>query len=131
MTTTRSAGFWMASFMAVAAFAGCGAAGVQHAQLHRPPHALSPKSPEQVEIFPHKNPSAPYIEVFRLELADDHNHARGEVLRQMRAKAGELGCDGLVLDGEDFDEPSEAPHLVTSASRRRAICIVYTGEKPH
>lgn len=104
------------SLVAVAVIAtACTSVSVSENTINAPPHPLSPRAPESVELFTAGPPPRPRVDiavirasVSGLSIAD--NDAR---IQEMRKRAAALGCDGLVLAGTD--------------SGWVGTCIVYTG----
>lgn len=102
-----------------------------------PPHALTPKPADAVEIFTTKLPGRPYAEVAVFSAskgkAEDHIDA-------LRARAGEYGCDGLVFtvmpsqhtttaSSGQIGEPSTTT-TATSVGSSSATCVAWIDAPP-
>jgi hypothetical protein len=85
-------------------FAGC--AMVSQDVMNTPPHAMSPRSPDSVEVFTAGPPARA-----RVDVAVIHVNSM-DPLGDMRQRAADLGCDGLVL--------------VHGDTASTGTCIVYT-----
>ncbi len=67
--------------------------------IQSPPHAMTARSPDQVELFTAGAPARAHVDVSVL-------HARygvdnTERLAKLRDSAAAMGCDGLVLQNTD------------------------------
>ena len=101
-------------------------------RINRPPHALHARQPRSVKMFS-SPPARPHVDVAIL-LVDQARFVdaedRVEMLREMRDRAAEIGCDGIVL-GEHSRrrgvDPTTALFLVGggSTSTWQGTCIVY------
>ena len=86
--------------------------------LNTPPRALRPRAPGTVELYQYARVIRPMSEVGVIEIRDpyDPEHKfqpreadRQRFVHQLRAEAGKIGCDGLLL-----------------LEAYRAVCVVYT-----
>jgi hypothetical protein len=111
----------------------CGTS-IQYSPMNNPPHAMQPRPPEAVQVFMESRPKEDFVEVGLFEAqarasglaADD----RAEVLAKMRERAGEMGCDGLIIAGSDDKVEGYVSHgegSTTTYPGYRASCIVFTG----
>jgi hypothetical protein len=100
---TRRGVQWL---LAIVGFCGVGCAPGNMTPLNNPPHALTPRPPEQVEMFMTARPTRSYAEVALIDGA----HLPMERVREC---AAHLGCDALYVD-------------MTSRRFQQAICLVYT-----
>ena len=116
----------LASLLAV----GCAAAPVRYTEINARPSGANPRAPSRVAVFTTNAPEQAYTEIGLLE-ANEPGGSLGELISAMRARAGEAGCDGLVLKyagddhhrggmtywaacivyGEDGDDPSHSVSL--------------------
>ena len=81
-------------FLYIVLVAGC--ASVQVTPLNAPTRTLTPRAAEDVQIYMTRAPDQPYDEVYMIRSdAGDSTQA----LKAMRKKAGELGCDGIIITG--------------------------------
>jgi hypothetical protein len=90
------------------------------------------RSARSVRVFASGPPQRPYRDVALLEAEQTHSlNEQGTkvMLDRLRERAGQLGCDGIVLGG--FTERDGAPpgsgyyFLDPGATTLRATCIVY------
>src|SRR6267154_2587450 len=85
---------------------GC-ASEVAYMPLNKPPHALSRRSRDSVELFTAAAPQREYVEVGMLDAtspAAGGSRASPWVdaaylTSKLRKQAGDYGCDGLVVTG--------------------------------
>jgi hypothetical protein len=101
-----------ASFLVASlAFTGCvNPDTITTDMMNQPPHTLSQRPVESVEVFTAGVPARPRVDVAVIRVAFPSGTPDPIVL--MRRRAAEMGCDGLVL-----------AHLDTGAS---GTCIVYS-----
>jgi hypothetical protein len=92
--------------VATAGFCSVGCAPGNMTPLNDPPHALTPRSPEQVEMFMTGRPTRPYAEVALIDGA----HLP---MARVRECAAQLGCDALYVD-------------VAAKRFQQGICLVFT-----
>ena len=123
--------------IAVPLLVGCGPT-FEAVQINRPPHPLRARKPRSVKLFS-SPPARPHVDVAVLVVdqasvvdAED----RVEMLREMRDRAAEIGCDGIVLGGRTRHEgtdPTTPLFLVGgSTSSWQGTCIVYDDrERPN
>lgn len=94
--------------------AACGG-GVPYTAMNAPPHAMTARTPESVEIFA-QAPQHEHVEVGSYATAPT-SEDKTKVMRHLRAEAAEKGCDALVMSG-------------TSEAGYKATCIVYRDSGP-
>jgi hypothetical protein len=117
--------------VALSALAGCGIS-TYTTLLRQPPHAVAPRNPEAVEIFAAGPPTRPHVDLAFLEADEDTGtgaEGSGPIIAKLRARAGQLGCDALVLGAPFSRIDSFTTTLSGVATDRRglaATCIVYT-----
>ncbi|HEU4579711.1 MAG TPA: hypothetical protein VFS67_15740 [Polyangiaceae bacterium] len=92
---------------------GC-ASTVTATRIRPPPRPLVARDPSSVLVLAGEPPAEPHVKVALLQL--DPNGSRGaggaaQMIRRLREKAAELGCDAVSLE-------STAPPL--------ASCVVFT-----
>lgn len=102
-------------------------ATVQVSEMNRPSKQMSPRPASEVEIFLTKTPKQDYREVYLLRA---EGVTTDEALRLMREKAGELGCEGIVIAGKSdrvVGSPNTATGGTTVSTREGyvASCIVF------
>jgi len=92
---------------------GCGPS-VQYSLVNPPPHAMTARTPESVEILT-AAPARGHVDVGMIAWpAQSASDDKAEILRQMRYDAAQRGCDGLVM----------------GADGKSASCIVYQDSGP-
>lgn len=120
---------------ALALFAGCAATTVDVTPLHPSPRALAARPPATVMIYKTEAPTGA-IEIYRLDAQDGSADERAAALR---AKAAELGCDGLVVHVETATERRDEgqsqtgqlnDHRVIAPAHLSATCVVLPGTDP-
>lgn len=111
--------------------AGCGIS-TSATFLRPPPRTLLPRSGDSVEVFGAGPPSRPHIDLALIEAEQESSNTFGdtpELIAQLRQKAGELGCDALVLT-DLYARVDSLSTLVTGNTYDRkgisGTCIVYT-----
>jgi hypothetical protein len=113
----------IAALLASAVLVSCGTT-VTAVQTNTPPRQMYPRSPLSVEVFTSALPTRPYMDIGILEAQQSSGLSQDslpEIINALREKAGELGCDGIVLT--DSANWVKAGHLVKGF---RATCILYT-----
>jgi hypothetical protein len=111
--------------------AGCGIS-TSATFLRAPPRAMAPRSPDSVEVFGAGPPSRPHVDLALIEAEQQSTNTPGdtpELIAKLRQKAGELGCDGLVL-ASIFSRVDTMTTIVTGNTHDQkgisGTCIVYT-----
>jgi hypothetical protein len=85
---------------------GCSGCSTQFVPTNPYPHALTPHSPESIEVFTSGPPTRPHVDVGIIHL---WGMGWDEYLRDLRDEAARRGCDAVVI-GHGF-----------------STCVVYTG----
>jgi hypothetical protein len=103
------------------------------------PHPLVPKPAAAVHVYTTGAPEVPYVEVGILQSRQSSSaslHEMPEIISSMRAEAGKIGCDGVIINGTaDKHESSTSVHSdrksTTVSSSESTLegfwgaCIVY------
>jgi hypothetical protein len=98
------------SFLTLAA---CGSFSMSFTNSGLPHRPMEEHRAEDVQMFVSGPPKRPYVEAGLLEARGGASDRPDTVLAKMRIRAGQLGCDGLVI-------------IDTSSPKAfRAACIVY------
>ena len=133
--------------------AGCGHS-LTYTALNAPPRPLAPRAPASVELYMTAQPTRPNVEVgyFEIEQQSPASGGTPEMISKLRLRAGEVGCDALVLTGstdriQSYSGQSYGTVHTTSAGPgmggvgayqgttygtanhvrgHRAVCIVFT-----
>jgi hypothetical protein len=119
----------------LATLAACGTRLVV-TNTNTPPRAMTPRSPESVQVFSTSPPPAPYVEVALIEARQQSEYSvdrENVVIDKLRKKAGEMGCDGLVMTGSAdsvVGSSDDKSGYVRTLKGYKATCIVFTGEAP-
>lgn len=98
-------------YLAALGLAGCVATSVKVTSLRPSPRPLTARAVDSVVIYKHDAP-ANAIDVYTLDAQDG---SADERLGELRARAAQLGCDGLVV------------HLDTATERREVTSASTTG----
>lgn len=105
--------------------------------LRAPPRALSPRSGDSVEVFSSGPPSRAHVDLALIEATQQSSSSDGgtaELVAQMRSKAGELGCDALVIS-DAVSRADSLNNLLTGQNTDRkglvGTCVVYSDEQPY
>lgn len=125
------AGLGTLVLMGVALSAGCGIS-TSATFLRAPPRAMVARSPDSVEVFGAGRPTRPHVDLALIEAEQESSNTPGdtpELIAKLRQKAGELGCDALVLT-DTFARVDTLNTVVTGHTYDRKVmsstCIVYT-----
>jgi hypothetical protein len=118
---------------------GCGVS-VEYVPLNTPPHAMKPRPPGSVDVYASNRPERPFVEVGMIEAQQESAYSQAppeQIVAEMRGRAGELGCDGLMLTGGNdavVGGGSVANGSGSSWARTlkgyRGTCIMYKAEAP-
>jgi hypothetical protein len=121
-------------FIALVLAAGCGTS-IRSTPINQPPHPMMARDPASVELFTSGAPPRPHVDVTFIEAEESSSlstHETPDMLRELRDKGAQLGCDGVVIGGVSSRDPgvndAEA-WLVDHPKGRKGIfatCIVYT-----
>jgi hypothetical protein len=95
---------WLACFAAAALCVTAMACGTttRFAPLNPTAHQLRPKPAAAVEVYSTGLPARPYTEVGLIQGMQESEysfHDMPEIIAEMRAEAGRIGCDALILNG--------------------------------
>lgn len=121
-----------------------GCHSIDYSPLNAPPRAMGPRDPATVEVFVERRPERPVVEVGQFEIEQNSPASGGmsTMVEKLRTRAGELGCDGLILGEateriQSLTSQSVAPPTgggvaitagtgqVNTVRGRRAVCFVY------
>src|SRR5690242_16663429 len=112
-----------ARIIALASLLGGCAVTLGYTATNPPPHALSPRAPESVEVHTATSSDRPFVDIGVYEATiDTVGDDRDKVMKRMRAAAGRRGCDALLVDAA-VAAPTPAGPSVDMLYR--ATCIVY------
>jgi len=102
------------------------------------PHPLVPKPAAAVHVYTTGGPAVAYVEVGILQsrqASDMSTHEMPQIIATMRAEAGKIGCDGVIINGAA--DKAESSTTVTEESYSSSnttlegfwgACIVYLDE---
>lgn len=102
------------------------------------PHPLTPKPAAQVHVYTTGAPAVAYVEVGILQSrqsSDLSTHEMPQIIATMRAEAGKIGCDGVIINGAA--DKAESSTTVTESSYSSSqstlegfwgACIVYVDD---
>jgi hypothetical protein len=118
----------MRIILLLVAFAGCGCVRSEFVRTRATP-AGAPRPADAVEVFLLERPTRPFTEVGFVEVhATDESADAGDLMAELRTRAGAEGCDAVAFLG-DNDRISSS----SATSGYRAVCLVYiapTGVPP-
>ncbi len=113
---------------------GCGTA-IKLTNLNPSPKPISPKSPEQVQIFTTGRPAVPYTEVMLISSQQESEFSQDdtpEIIQKMREAAANQGCDALIItmsndtvSGTTGGRSSGAYGHVDTMKGFHGTCVVY------
>jgi hypothetical protein len=91
--------------------------------LAEPPRPMVERGPDDVEVFTAKAPPRQFREVGIIGIEQGLSEASAsELLAQLRARAGERGCDAVVVRDWNYVPPGRR----LAERGYRGTCIVYT-----
>src|SRR5688500_13685642 len=81
---------------------GCRSMSSDYVPMKPAPRPMAPRAGEQVEVFMADAPTRPFVEVGMVEVQEERgDYSSGELIAALRSRAGEAGCDGLILLGDN------------------------------
>lgn len=107
---------------------------VQYSFLNVPPHRVSPRSWDQVEVFHGSLPPRAYVQIGTIDAPDSlENYSDADLITYARAEAGRHGCEALIVTSIVSTSSTTArvlPGLYTTRDTSSAhgitcACIVY------
>jgi len=96
---------------------------------------MAPRPAHAVEVYTAGPPTRPRVDVAFLEAEQQSSfslHETQEMIAELRARAGRMGCDALVIGGTAGRDPGlrdAESYLVEHPRSRKSIygtCVVYT-----
>jgi hypothetical protein len=121
-------------FLALVLAAGCGTS-IQTTPINPAPHPMMPRDPASVELFTSGAPQRAHVDYAFIEAEETSGlstHGTPEMLRELREKGAQLGCDAVVIGGMSSRDPGVTDAeawLVEHPKGRKGVfatCIVYT-----
>lgn len=115
--------------------AGCGTS-IHTTPINPAPHAMVPRDPATVELFTSGPPQRAHVDVAFFEAEETSGlslDGTPEMLRQLRERGAQLGCDAVVVGGVSSRDPGVGDAeswLVEHPKSRKGVfatCIAYTG----
>ncbi len=120
----------------VSSMSACGTK-VSFTPTNIPPHPMTARPIQSVQVFTTAVPNQPYVEVGVIEARQASAYSSGgqtKILNAMRTQAAQYGCDGLVINGtaNSVEGSGSTSNGSGSSSVRtlkgfRGTCIVFTG----
>jgi hypothetical protein len=112
---------------------GCGTFA-ETTPLNAPPHALSPRPPEDVEVYSSSPPAKAHVDLALIQV-DQRNGTTAdmaEMVAKVREQAGQMGCDAIFVSGaSERAGASGGAHLLDPGSHLLlATCIAYLEPTP-
>jgi hypothetical protein len=114
--------------------AGCGTT-IHTTPINPAPHAMVPRDPATVELFTSGPPQRAHVDVAFVEAEEESGLSTddtSDMLRQLRERGAQLGCDAVVVGGMSSRDPGVTDAeawLVKHPKGRKglfATCIAYT-----
>jgi hypothetical protein len=96
--------------------------------LNAPPHPMTPKPKEAVEIFQTTQPTKPFVEVGMISVGLETGFSGATdfmMVDQLRGEGAGRGCDGIILTGSNKRADIVGDSAVERTSGVTATCIVY------
>jgi hypothetical protein len=121
-------------FLAFVVAAGCGTS-IHTTPVNPAPRAMMPRDPALVELFTSGAPQRAHVDVALIEAEESSSfstHRTPDMLRELREKGAQLGCDAVVIGGMSSRDPgiTDAESWIVENPKGRkgvfATCIVYT-----
>jgi hypothetical protein len=103
--------------LAALAVLGCGTM-VSYSQINGLPRPLTPKAPEEVEVFMSSPPSRPHVDDALIE-AEQGSDEMPTMLHALRNSAAQRGCDAVYISGNANRDRAPRKTII-------ATCVVYT-----
>lgn len=88
-------------------------------EINHPPHALSRRLPDEVEVFSSGAPTRSHVDVALISVRDTVHPDMAHFVDVLRDTAGKMGCDAIAL------QPADIHHVGLVAT-----CIVYSDQPP-
>lgn len=124
---------WM---LASVLLCSCGTT-IRYAETNAPPRAMVPRPASAVAVSTSGVPTRPYVEVGILSARQSSQYSTSDmqnVIDAMRKRAGQIGCDALVVTGSDnvthgsySGSQGTGSGNVYTLEGVKAACIVWTG----
>ena len=116
----------------------CGSS-VHVTKLNQPPRPMQPRAVETVQVFAAGPPMRPRVDVAYLEAEQSSSfstHKTPEIISNLRKKAADMGCDGVVIGGTGSRDPGvrDTETWITDDQKGRksvyGTCIMFTDGPP-
>jgi hypothetical protein len=120
---------WFGFIAILLGLAGCGL-HTETTPLNTPPRPLTRRAPESVAVLS-TPPTQEHVAVALVEVEPESSVGQqqtDEMLAEARKKAGELGCDALLVHGVQSRGPGPDAVLFDSTLDRKGLvasCLVY------
>jgi hypothetical protein len=112
---------------------GCAETTVTYTPLNLPPHALTARRPEQVEVFSSTQPERPHVDVGLISVQEGTGgyETPATLIQALRQSGAEKGCDALLLaPPSSTNTPTDLISVERSFQVYSATCIVYRTTPP-
>lgn len=122
------------SALALVIAAGCGTS-IKETVINQPPRPMAARPPETVEMFTSGAPARPHVDVAFIEAEEASSLSTDDtpdMLRKLRKRGAERGCDAIVIGGLSSRDPGlgDSETWVNDHPKGRkgiyATCIMYT-----
>lgn len=121
--------------IATLALLACGTT-TKYTPTNPSPSQMVPKAADAVHVFTTAKPDRPFVEVGILQSRQASIisvHDMPDIIQHMRAEAGSIGCDAVLIHGVDNKTTTQVNHLGKAIETLEGFwgaCLVYTG-LPH
>lgn len=88
----------------------------QFANINPAPRPMRARSPSSVRVFAASTPNRPYIEVGMItgrQASEFSTHGMPLIVKEMRRKAAQMGCDALIVKGPHSAVESDLTGVLT------------------
>jgi hypothetical protein len=96
--------------------AACSSTRIGYVAVNQPPHPVSPRSPDSVEVFTDARPDRPFVDVATFDVEVMGIDRSPDALAKLRSRAADVGCEGLIISDS----------MAFAHGKYTASCIVYS-----
>jgi hypothetical protein len=111
--------------------AACGTT-ITQTGINPAPHPMTARPIDSVEVFTSTAPTRPHIDVAILEAKQSSTFSvdrMPEIITELRKRAAEIGCDGLVINGPNNSVVGDR-YGTSTLHGYNGTCIAYTDAPP-
>jgi hypothetical protein len=86
------------TLLLAACLAACADTSATYTGLNAPPRAVTPRSPDQVEVFSSVPPERPHVDIGLITVQEgDGDETPASLIALLRGAAADKGCDAVLL----------------------------------